>query len=374
MSNRCVAAYQSAGSIVLGVAPGVATNWSLYNNSTENYVGPNSPVRVCWNGHLFLTTFVGTGGSPSVMAKPYYINIAGGINDNAPPIQVSPNSGSPGGNSISSVVSCAAPVASCSFPRSGFMSVWTSLDSGINNLWSNFSCDGVSWNPANARQINQSALQSVNQNYASVCGNFAVFFTMWQHVQGLINQGWGSFSVDQGQTWSTPTIFFSDMALNSTPAIAATENGFLIAYIGKVGRTIESQFFGFIIPGMDNTIVPKEIFYRQIPVPYIISDISLSATSIGFVASWIASDNNVYACFFPQTTLMWTNIVQVSTGGKLDNTDPVGISALADRCLITWRVGTNAFSSFVPFPASNIPYSRGLNSGKNPSNPGKGLF
>jgi hypothetical protein len=377
-SSFCVAAYQSAGSIVMGLASGAATNWRLFYNSMENYVGSSSPVRVCWNGSLLLTTFIGTGGSPAILAKPYFITSDGVLNDSYSPIQVSPNSGSPGGNFVSPVASCAAPVASCD-SRSGFMAIWASIDSGVSNLWSNFSCDGISWNPANARQINQSAMQSVNQNYASVCGNssasgnVSVFFAMWQHV----NEGWGSFSIDQGQTWSTPTVFFSDMALNSTPASFATENGFMVAYPSKVGTaptSIKSQFFGFISPGMNNTIVPDMVYPGGIPGSNIISDISLSGTSIGFVASWIASDNNVYACFFPQTTLMWTNIVQVSTGGKLDNTDAVGISALADRCLITWRVGSNAFSSFVPFPAANIPYSRGLNSGKNPSNPGKGLF
>ncbi len=362
-----VLAFQGDGFITMAFSSGAAWSWEPFT-FFQQVTGPNSPVRVGWNGSQILTTFVGTGLSPAVMAIPFSITDEGIVKVVSSPIQVSPNSGSPGGNSITSVVSCTAPVASCGFPKGGFMAVWTSIDSGINNLWSNFSCDGINWNPANATQINQSAMQSVNQNYASVCGNSAVFFAMWQHM----NEGWGSFTLDQGRTWTTPTIFFSDMASNSTPTVFATENGFMIVYISNAGvkPTIKSQLFGFISPGMNNTIVPVKIFNGNIPAPNIISDVSLSGTAIGFVASWIASDNNVYACFFPLSTLEWTNIVQVSTGGVADNNGAVGISALADRCLITWNNNEKAtYSCYMNFPASNVqPYLRGLNSSK------RGLF
>ena len=167
----------------------------------------------------------------------------------------------------------------------GFMATWA--DSSGNAHYS-FSSDGVAWQSGLIPPAAGAVASNVD---VFVAGNATGFLATWVDNSGS-NNGWSSFTADNGATWSA-----------------------------------EQQ----INPGSVSGLTPL----------FADSSVYVAGGASGFVATMIGNDNNLYVSFSTGTSAWSTSPTQVTFDNTVNNingpyTQYVSAVVVGNSCMLTW--------------------------------------
>lgn len=311
------------------------SNFSINNGATWSY-----PTAV--NENSYLTMWV-AGNADGFMST--WIGADIGLSTAAPLWSFSTNQGNtwtdsafiiPGGADTTIY----SPVAVCA-TAAGFMAAWR--DNNDNNAYVAFtSNNGTHWSTPIEISEDSGAVDSP----VMLAGTVAGFMATWVDTGA---RGWSIFSSDNGATWGDTSAIAS--SVDSDMWVAGNATGFMATWADDTGHgwsqfsTDNGDLWGDPIAITDNVL--------QTGTP---TDISVSASEIGFVAAWIGTDSNAYASFSTGGTSAWSTPVQITDDGSVsvgnvfyDNNGYgfVDVSVVGNKCMFTWLGNdNNTYSSY----------------------------
>jgi len=233
-----------------------------------------------------------------------------------------------GGETIQTFVTTAATNA-------GFMAIWTSdlLSVGIY-VKTSFSADGVNWNAP----VSIPTAFFPTANKISIAGNANGFLAGF--TDDTIDQGYVSFSSDNGMTWGTPVLVAPTLGNNCTLGLGANASGFMAAWVDSSGK-IATSF------SSDNGATWSSPVQIQMSIAFSGSVPRVSANSGSFVVAWTQGFSlEAQASCTQNQGITWSNPYIFES---ILNAPIFDVSVFGSRAMFTWHdTANNPISTYSP--------------------------
>lgn len=345
-----------------GTGAGVVTSFSADNGTTWN-----TPVINPHDAVTIYKVMVAASGSKYVTC---WTQPDPGFATGNVTVSVSSNEGATWSDLIPvSLGATANPPSKICASSQGFMATWTATGGSPYNVWAAFSLDGLTWGAP--VQVNPDLLPCPYDE-VSVAGNADGFMVSWLYYNSdtTFYEGYSSFSSDLGATWGTPVRIHDQVGTVTDITLSATSAGFLATWTSSDNNGFSSFSSNNGASWSSPFELVTGLWSYSIPI------IS-SGTGAGFVTAWFDADGNAGARF-SSNGLSWDPAVSVASSVVRANSNFVGVSAVAGSCIFTlWENDSNGYSSYSPFPLSSsgpVTAPSTFFRSVTPNKPGKGLF
>ncbi len=233
------------------------------------------------------------------------------------------------------------PLVGVSGSSDGYMFVWFDYQQSTAPFWLWSTFNGTDWVVSSSGTI--PAPSGIN-NPANVSGTMSTgFMAAWI---GSDNNVYASYTGNEGGTWSTPQQL-STSGIVRYSWIAGNANGFMLVW-SDGANNLYSTFYDLSSQMWQASplLITTGAAIGSIPGPYV------TGSDIGFVLSWLDTNNNANGSISADNGTNWSPAVLITDDGSVSGTsgnlgDYIGASIVGETVLFTWADASgNAQSRF----------------------------